>query len=95
MERFASGDLDKLKQLEFYFITVLSQVNKGRTAKDRVLNFLKNEAMKLPEAAELVARILDRLSLTVAIGDKASSIEIMRDIHQKYPHIQMPISLVN
>lgn len=95
LERFAADDLDKLKQLEFYFISVLSRVNKGRTAKDRVLNFLRNEAMKLPEAAEIVAKILDRLSLTVAIGDKASSIEIMRDIHQKYPHIEMPISLVN
>jgi hypothetical protein len=95
LERFASDDLNKLQQLEFYFVTVLSQVNKGRVAKDRVLNFLRNEAMKLPEAAEIVARILDRLSMTAAIGDKSTSIEIMRDIHDKYPHIKMPISLVN
>ncbi len=93
LERFASDDLEKLKKLEFYFITVLSQVNKGRTAKNRVLNFLRKEAMKLPEAAEIVARILDRLSLTIAIGDKSSAIEIMRDIHEKYPHIEVPISL--
>lgn len=93
LERFASDDLNKLQQLEFYFVTVLSQVNKGRVAKDRVLNFLKNEAMKLPEAAEIVARILDRLSMTAAIGDKSTSIEIMRDIHDKYPHIKMPISI--
>ncbi len=93
LERYASDDLEKLKELEFYFVTVLSQVNKGRTAKNRVLNFLKKEAMKLPEAAEVVARILERLSLTVAIGDKSTAIEMMRDIHEKYPHIEVPISL--
>lgn len=95
LERFASDDLEKLKQLEFYFITVLSQVNKGRTAKNRVLSFLRKEAMKLPEAAEIVAGILDRLSMTAAIGDKSTSIELMRDIQDKYPHIEMPISMVN
>ncbi len=93
LERYASDDLEKIKKLEFYFVTVLSQVNKGRIAKNRVLGFLKKEAMKLPEVAEIVARILDRLSLTVAIGDKSTAIEIMRDIHEKYPHIHVPISL--
>ncbi len=93
LERFASDDIEKLKQLEFYFITVLSQVNKGRIAKNRVLSFLKKEAMKMPEAAEMVTKLLDRLSLTIAIGDKSTAIEMMRDIHQKYPHIPVPISL--
>ncbi len=94
LERFASDDLEKFKKLEFFFVTVLSQVNRGRVAKNRVLRFLRQEAMKLPEAAEIVARILERLSMTIAIEDKAKSIEMMRDIHEKYPHIQVPISLV-
>ncbi len=93
LERFASDDLEKLKNLEFFFVTVLSQVNKGRVAKNRVLHFLRNEAMKLPEAAEIVVRILDNLSLTIAIGDKSTCIEMMRDIHEKYPEIKIPISL--
>ncbi|MCH2045722.1 MAG: hypothetical protein MK212_16515, partial [Saprospiraceae bacterium] len=91
LERFATGDLNRLKKLELYFVTVLSQVNKARTAKDRILQFLHKEAMDAFEAAELLAKILDRLSVTVAIGDKATSIEMMRDIHEKYPDIKLPI----
>ncbi len=94
LERFAKDDLDKLKALEFFFVSILSRVNKGRVAKDRVLGFLKAEAMKTPEAAEVVARILERFSLTAAIGDKETCLLMMRDIHAKYPHVELPISLV-
>ncbi len=93
LARFATGDMEKMRFLEPYFITVLSLVNKGRTAKNRVLHFLRNEAMNSEEAAQLVARIMTRLSMTVAVGDKSEAIELMRDIHEKYPHIQMPIML--
>ena len=71
----------------------MSLVNKGRIAKDRILAFLHTEALKSPIAARLVATILERISLTVAIGDKAKCIEILRDIHQKYPHIKVVISV--
>lgn len=90
---FASDNLEHLKTLEFFFITVLSQVNKSRVAKDRILAFLHTEGLKNPVAARLVASILGRTSLTIAIGDKAKCIEILRDIHQKYPHVKVVISV--
>jgi hypothetical protein len=93
LERFAADNIHNIKKLEIFFITVLSNVNKGRVAKDRVLLFLHKEALKSFEAAEVVARIVDRISATFAKGDKAACIEIMRDIQQKYPVIDLPISI--
>lgn len=93
LERFATDNIDRIKELELYFITILSHVNKARVAKDRILQFLYKEAMKHYEVAVLFANILDRLSVTVAIGDKGTAIAMMRDIHEKYANIEVPLKL--
>lgn len=93
LEQHAQKDPAKLQQLSPYFVSVLSQVNKGRVAKSRVFRFLEREAMKSETAAEVVAEILTRQSATVAIGDKAHTIEIMTKIHEKYPAISLPIQV--
>lgn len=94
LQRFASDNLQNLQKLELYFITVLSQVNKVRVAKDRIFDFLHAEALKTSEAAHLVADIVSRISATCAIGDKATCIEIMRDIQARYPHVETIAKLV-
>ena len=93
LERHASDNPDRLRQLAPFFVSVLSRVNKGRVAKDRVLRFLENEALKSEDAARTVGEILDRLSATVAIGDKATAIEIMTKIHAAYPAVPLPIDI--
>ncbi len=93
LERFAAGSLERINLLEPYFLGVLSRVNRGRVAKARVFAFLREESSKSPEAAQLVARLMTRQSLTMAIGDKAASIENMVDVRHKFPDIPMPVTI--
>ncbi len=93
LESYAAGNPARLKEMRHYFLSVLSRVNKARVAKSRVLEFLINEAHQSEEAAQLVAMILSRQSLTMAIGDKAAAIEAMLKIHQLYPQIQLPLQV--
>ncbi len=91
LERYAAGDASKLEELSTYFLSVLSRVNKGGVAKRRVLRFLAAEGLKSPEAASIVARVLTRQSVTIAIQNKASIIEAMVAIAAKYPQADLPI----
>jgi hypothetical protein len=90
---YAADNLQRLQALASYFVTVLARVNKGRVAKQRIFAFLDAEAQKSAAAAALVADILTRQSVTIAIGDKSSAIEIMVKIKQKYPELDLPIQL--
>lgn len=94
LERYAAGSLDRVRELVPYFITILTNVNRGRVAKDRIYSFLASEAAKSESAARIVARLMEHISATVAIGDKAQSIEIMLAIHQQYSDIPLPITLI-
>jgi predicted DNA-binding WGR domain protein len=93
LERYAAGNSARLNELRHYFLSVLSRVNKARVAKSRVLAFLTDEAQKSEEAAQIVAEILTRQSLTMAIGDKAAAIEAMLKIRQHYPQIHLPLQV--
>ncbi|MGB0524826.1 MAG: hypothetical protein ACPGJS_17770 [Flammeovirgaceae bacterium] len=87
LERFAQGSLERLKKLELYFVTVLSQINKGRVAKERVFQFLRTEAQKDAAIAQFVHDILKRQVNTVAIGDKATCIEVLSEIMVAHPQL--------
>ncbi|HAZ48729.1 MAG TPA: hypothetical protein DDW76_23090 [Cyanobacteria bacterium UBA11369] len=93
LESYAVNNPERLQELLPYFITVLSQVNRGRVAKKRIFAFLDAEAQKSEEAARVVAEILTRQSATMAIGDKAAAIETMVKIHKTYPHLALPIQV--
>lgn len=91
LENYAAGNLPYLKDMEHYFRSVLSRVNKARVAKERIFNFLEKEAVKSAEAAEYIGSIITDISATVAIGDKARCISMMRNIHQAYPEVLLPV----
>ena len=93
LENYAGNNPERLRELMPYFVTVLCQVNRGRVAKQRVFAFLEAEAQKNEEAARIVAEILTRQSVTMAIGDKATAIQTMLRIHQTYPQIPLPIQV--
>ncbi|MEZ5427818.1 MAG: WGR domain-containing protein [Pyrinomonadaceae bacterium] len=93
LENHASDAPEKLEKLIPYFLSVLSLVNRSRTAKDRVLRFLENEALKNEASARIVARILARQSATLAIGDKAKMIESMLKIGRNFPGIELPVRI--
>ncbi len=91
---YASDNPERLQALTPYFITILSQVYSNRVAKDRVIDFLNAEALKSQRAAELVATIYARQSVTIAIKDKAHYIEGMCALAQHYPDITLPMRTV-
>jgi predicted DNA-binding WGR domain protein len=94
LERYAADNPERLKALQHYFLSVLSRVNKARVAKNRVLAFLTAEAQKSEAAARIVTEILSRQSVTLAISDKAATIEAMLKIKGVFPQIAMPIQVI-
>jgi predicted DNA-binding WGR domain protein len=93
LENYASDNPDRLQELVPYFVRVAGQVNRARVAKQRVFAFLDREATKSIAAAKIVAEILTRQSATIAIGDRAKSIEILLKIHHHYPDLPLAISV--
>jgi len=91
LERFACDNPDRLHTLTPYFLSVLSRVNKGKVAKQRIYQFLEAEALKSQAAAAVVAPIVARQSATMAVGDKAATIRIMAKIQQQYPQLALPL----
>jgi uncharacterized MnhB-related membrane protein len=92
LERHARGNLELLEQLLPCFLTVLSQVNRGGVAKQRILTFLRREAVASVEAAVLLSPLLERQSLTRAVSHKAPLIATLVDLHERYPEVAVPIS---
>ncbi len=95
LERFAAGDITKLQNLNFYFRSVLTRVNKGRSSKARVFRFLHQEALKSEEAAILISDIFRDISATASIEDKATCIRIMRDLQTKFEHLPLPLTVLD
>lgn len=93
LENHGGNNPDLLLELMPYFVTVLSGVNRGRIAKQRLFKFLETEALKSELSAMVVAEILTRQSATIAIGDKAAAIQIMLKIKNKYPDLSLPIEV--
>jgi predicted DNA-binding WGR domain protein len=93
LENYAVNNPERLRELTPYFISVLCSVNRGRVAKQRIFAFLETEAQKSEQAAQIVAEIITRQSVTMAIGDKASAIQTMLKIHKTYPQIPLPLQL--
>jgi hypothetical protein len=56
LEEYATDNPEKLKELNFYFRSVLSRVNRSRTAKNRIFNFLENEGRKIRNRLKLSAK---------------------------------------
>lgn len=93
LESFASGKPEVVQKLELFFVTLLSQVNKGRTAKARLLAFLKKESLNHAEVAQTTARILNRVSATVSIQDKAKYISMLLEIKKKFAEVDILVKI--
>ncbi|MGB0848545.1 MAG: hypothetical protein ACPGSM_17575, partial [Thiolinea sp.] len=94
LQDYAGDKPEVIRQLKSYFITVLSAVNRGRVAKDRVLDFLLAEAGKHSKVAVLLSEILDRQSVTVAIQDKGEFIQAMLALSAQYPDLKLPLQTI-
>lgn len=79
----------RLRELTPYFLTVLSQVHRGRVAKTRVTAFLR-EQVACAETAAVVAEIFARQVVSASLGDKPQYIAGLRDIAARHPQIELP-----
>jgi hypothetical protein len=93
LERFAAGRPDRLEPLMPYFASVLSRVNQGRIAKQRVLGFLVASGSHDVASANLVIPLLFRLAATISVEYRASAIEAMMAIHRARPEVPLPIRI--
>ncbi|TWO69090.1 hypothetical protein FN976_20350 [Caenimonas sedimenti] len=80
---------ERLRVLQPYFLTVLSQVHRGRTAKTRITDFLRSQT-GAPETAAVVADIFARQVVTSSLTDKPQYIAGLRDIAARHPQISLP-----
>lgn len=94
LEHHVAGNLERIRVLAPYLVTVLSQVNRGRIAKERVIALLRREAAISVEAATVIAPILDRQSATIAITQKHPLISTMVDVKTAFPAVPLPITIV-
>lgn len=93
LDAHATDNLSLLRQLQPFFLTLLSQINKGRSAKQHAYAFLAQEALRSPEHAEVIIPLLERLVLTVAVKDKSNCMLLLNTIRRKYPHLTMRLQV--
>lgn len=93
-QEYAAGKPQVILALKPCFLAILSQVNRGRIAKDRTLAFLSQQAAISPQVLEMVGELLTRLSLTVVQKDKAPLIKAMLQLQKHYPHLNLPLEIV-
>lgn len=94
LEQHAADDVERLAELEHFFVSVLALIDQGRIAKTRVFAFLQREGAKSREAAEIVLRVLSRHSATISVTDKAACIEAMAELQSIHGELESPLTLV-
>lgn len=90
LQRYATDQPERLRELVFYFRSVLMRAYRGRMTKKRVLAFLQQEGLKSEENAQFVAKLLTEVSATSVTGDKATCIHILHRLHIRYPAVNVP-----
>lgn len=93
LDRFASGNPALVEKLAPYFIRVLSQVNRGRVARQRVLGFLLREGRGTEASGRVAMEVLHRMSATLAIEHRAAALEAMLSIARAQPTIPLPFQV--
>lgn len=83
-----------LGRLRLYFVTVLSQVNRGRAAKSSTQALLRQLAAQSEACAREVVAIFERLAVTVAIADRAQYIAGLYEIRARYPELGGTLNIV-
>lgn len=93
LDQYAKNNYDMLQKLGGFLITLLSQVNKGRTAKQRAIKLLSTEALTSEQNAVLISAIFNRMSATASIMDKALYIKAMLEISKAFPSVNLVLEV--
>lgn len=94
LQQYASDKPATILKLHGYFNTVLSQVNRGRLVKDRVIAFLFTESGKDEQVARMVAALFSEQSLSRVIADKARYIKTLFELQNRYGIQQTPVHVI-
>ena len=92
LDKYAAGNPAVIADLDYFFSALLGQISKGRLAKDRVFDFLEKESLASEPVARQVLPLLERLMLTIAIGDRARCLVLLNKLRRKYPHLDTPLN---
>lgn len=93
LDQYATNNFEMLTKLSHFFTTLLSQVNKGHTAKMRAIDLLSREAVTGEENALLISSIFNRMSATASIQDKALYIKALLTIGKKFPAVNVVLQV--
>ena len=94
LTEYASNQTELILSLQPYFKTVLSQVNRGRLIKDRIIRFLFDEANKQEAVATMVAALFSDQSVSMVIADKMQYIKTLFKLQQQFTQIQTPVVII-
>ena len=94
LDRYAFNHPERLKQLEFYFRSILTSINTKRVAKERVFHFLEKQVKEGENYGRFVSAILNDVVATISIKDKARCMIILNDINKRYPDIKTRLKAV-
>ncbi|MCK5902566.1 MAG: hypothetical protein KAG28_05400 [Cocleimonas sp.] len=94
LSHYANDKPDLILSLQHYFRTVLSQVNRGRIVKDRIIQFLLIEARKNEAVATMVATLFSEQSISHVIVDRMQYIQTLFKIQNQFRHIKTAIKVI-
>jgi hypothetical protein len=94
LKEYASNRTNIILSLEPYFTSVLSQVNRGRIIKDRIISFLFDEAQKNVEVATMVAELFSDQSISMVITDKMQYIKTLFKLQTQFSDIKTPVVVI-
>ncbi|MCI5056334.1 MAG: hypothetical protein MRY83_09505, partial [Flavobacteriales bacterium] len=80
-------------KLDHFLKTTLFNINENAATKKRVYQFIKEESIKDQNVAKMAVDILNSVLATSTMKDKDESIDILLNIHEKYPEIKIPVTL--
>ena len=94
LKEYASDKPNIILSLQPYFTSVLSQVNRGRIIKDRIISFLFDEAQKNAEVAKMVAELFSDQSISMVINDKMQYIKTLFKLQKQFTGIKTPVVVI-
>lgn len=93
LEEHIKDDLKQIKQLDYFFRSVLTRVNQARVAKNRLFSFLEKRALISEAHAFYIGQLLDDISALASIQDKAKCIDLLTEIKWAYPSFESHLIL--
>ena len=95
IREYAAGDPGRIRKVEPALSTILSRVFTSRAAKDQIHRFVEDEIGRGdPETLEILSDLLERVSATCAVADKARVINHIAQLKAQAPNLVPAASII-